>query len=160
VPNLSWRGAGPQVLCDRSGMAGIEVPMSTSTGFAALEGHKYMNLETFKKSGEGVRTPIWFAADPSTPLASNAAKLLVYTNDNSGKVKRLRNNSRARVAPCDMRGNLLGEWIDARGEIVTGDEAARGMQLLDRKYFPWKQILGFFALLGGRKRVVIALGPS
>src|SRR5260370_1075796 len=32
-------------------------------GFAAFAGHKYLNLETFKKSGEGVKTPVWFAAD-------------------------------------------------------------------------------------------------
>jgi uncharacterized protein len=134
--------------------------MGTSTGFAALEAHKYINLETFKKSGEGVRTPIWFATDPSTRLDSSLAKIFVYTNDNTGKVKRMRNNGRSRVAPCDMRGNLLGEWIDARAEIVTGDEAARGMRLLDKKYFPWKQILGFFALFAGRKRVVIALRPA
>ncbi len=114
--------------------------MAATAGFASFEGHKYLNLETFRKSGEGVRTPIWFAAEPSTSLGSPAAKLYLYTVGNSGKIKRIRNNPRARIAPCDMRGNVLGEWVDARAEIVTGAEAAHGMSLLNKKYMPWKQI--------------------
>jgi uncharacterized protein len=125
--------------------------------FAALANHKYISLETFKKSGEGIRTPIWFAADPAAPLDSPSAKLYIYTIDDTGKVKRIRNNGKARVAPCDMRGKLFGEWIDARAAIVTGDEAAFGTRLLNKKYFPWKQILAFFALFSRRKRVIIAV---
>ena len=130
------------------------------TGFAALKGQKYLNLETFRKSGEGVRTPIWFAADPSADLASQAAKLYIYTVDNTGKVKRIRNNSRVKVAPCDMRGNLLGEWMDARAEIVTGEEAVHGMRLLNKKYWPRKQIMAFFARFSRGERIVIAISPA
>src|SRR5574340_863432 len=110
-------------------------------GFATFAGHKYLNLETFRKSGEGVKTPVWFAADPKTDLASDEARLYAYTIGNSGKVKRLRNNGRVRIAPCDMRGKLLGEWVDARAELVAGAEAAYGDGLLNKKYFPWKQLL-------------------
>jgi PPOX class probable F420-dependent enzyme len=75
-------------------------------------------------------------------------------------VKRVRNNPRVRITPCDMRGNVLGEWVEARAEIVTGEEAARGMQLLNKKYFPWKQLLGFFASFSRRERIVFALHPA
>ena len=126
-------------------------------GFAAFAGHKYLNLETLKKSGEGVKTPVWFAADPSTNLDSSDAKLYIYTIGVSGKVKRIRNNPRVRIAPCDMRGKVLGEWVEARAEIVTGEEAARGMQLLNKKYFPWKQLLGLFAFFSRRERIVFAI---
>lgn len=129
-------------------------------GFAALKGQKYLNLETFRKSGEGVRTPIWFAADPSADVDSQAAKLYIYTVDNTGKVKRIRNNSRVKVAPCDVRGNLLGEWTDARAEIVAGEEAAHGMRLLNKKYWPLKQIMGFFARFSRTDRIVIAISPA
>jgi len=129
-------------------------------GFAAFAGHKYLNLETFKKSGEGVKTPVWFAADPSANLDSNGAKLYVYTIGVSGKVKRIRNNPRVRIAPCDMRGRVFGEWVEARVEIVTGEEAARGMRLLNRKYFPWKQMLDFFAMFRRRERTVLAIRPA
>jgi PPOX class probable F420-dependent enzyme len=129
-------------------------------GFAQFDGHKYLNLETFKKSGESVKTPVWFAADPTADLASSGAKLYLYTIGVSGKVKRIRNNPRVRITPCDMRGNVLGEWVEARAEIVTGEEAARGMQLLNKKYFPWKQLLGFFASFSRRERIVFALHPA
>jgi uncharacterized protein len=134
--------------------------MTAPTGFAGFSTHKYLSLETFKKSGEGMRTPIWFAADPRLGLDSAASKLYVYTIGDTGKVKRIRNNPRVRIAPCDMRGKVLGEWVDARAEIVTGEEAVRGMRLLNKKYFPWKQVLGFFALFSRRPRIVIALHPA
>jgi PPOX class probable F420-dependent enzyme len=129
-------------------------------GFAQFDGHKYLNLETFKKNGDGVKTPVWFAADPASNLASSDAKLYLYTIGVSGKVKRVRNNPRVKIAPCDMRGNVLGEWVEARAEIITGEEAARGMQLLNKKYFPWKQLLAFFASFSRRERIVFALHPA
>ena len=129
-------------------------------GFAPFAGQKYLNLETFKKNGTGVKTPVWFAADPSTSLDSNEAKLYVYTIGVSGKVKRIRNNPRVKIAPCDMRGRVLGEWAEARAEIVTGGEDTRGVQLLNKKYFPWKQLLDFFAKFRNRDHTVFVLRPA
>ncbi|MFI5058070.1 MAG: PPOX class F420-dependent oxidoreductase [Candidatus Acidiferrales bacterium] len=129
-------------------------------GFAAFAGHKYLNLKTFRKNGEGVNTPVWFAADPAVNLDSSEAKLYVYTIGVSGKVKRMRNNNRVRAAPCNARGSLLGQWVDARGEIVTGAEADRGMQLLNKKYVPWKQLLDFFARFRPRARTVFLIRPA
>ena len=134
--------------------------MTAPTGFAGFSTHKYLSLETFKKSGESVRTPIWFAADGRVSVDSGAARLYIYTIGDTGKVKRIRNNTRVRIAPCDMRGKVLGEWVDAQAEIVTGEEGARGMGLLNKKYFPLKQLLGFFALFSRRPRIVIALHPG
>jgi PPOX class probable F420-dependent enzyme len=125
--------------------------------FQPFAGQKYLSLETFKKSGPGVRTPIWFAADPAKNLASGDAKLFVYTNADTGKVKRIRNNGRVRIAPCDMRGNISGEWVEARAEIVTGIDFGYAMQLLNKKYFPLKQLLDFFAMFRPREHVVIAI---
>jgi PPOX class probable F420-dependent enzyme len=129
-------------------------------GFTAFAEQKYLNLETFKKSGDGVKTPVWFAADPRTPLDSGDAKLYAYTMGVSGKVKRIRNNPRVRIAPCDMRGNLLGEWVEAQAEIITGDQSKYADSLLNKKYMPWKQILNFFAKLGGKGRNCFAIRPA
>jgi PPOX class probable F420-dependent enzyme len=129
-------------------------------GFAAFAGHKYLNLETFKKSGEGVKTPVWFAEDPATNRDSSEAKLYIYTIGDSGKVKRIRTNPRVRIAPCDMKGRVLGDWMEARTEIVMGDEAGYGMKLLNKKYFPWKQLLAFFAWFSRRGRTVMAIRPT
>lgn len=134
--------------------------MSTGNPFQSFVGHKYLNLETFRKSGEGVRTPVWFAAAAPEAGEGTAGTLYVYTIGNTGKVKRIRNNPRVRIAPCDMRGGLQGEWVEARAEILRGEEAAHGMRLLNRKYAPWKQILDFFALFRRRERIVFAIRPA
>lgn len=129
-------------------------------GFAAFANRKYLSLETFKKNGQGVKTPVWFAAEPSANLDSNDAKVYVYTIGVSGKVKRIRNNARVKVAPCNMRGDVQGGWIPARAEIVTGAEAEHGMLLLNKKYVPWKQLLDFFAKFRKRERTVFVIRPA
>jgi PPOX class probable F420-dependent enzyme len=138
----------------------IELRMTRSTGFAAFHAQNYLSLETFKKSGQAVRTPVWFAADRSVSLDSSAAKIFIYTIGDTAKVKRMRNNPRVKIAPCDMRGKILGPWVDARAQFLSGEEAASGMRLLNKKYFPLKQLLGFFARFSRRERVVVALHPA
>jgi PPOX class probable F420-dependent enzyme len=127
--------------------------------FAAFASLKYLSLETLRKSGVGVRTPIWFAVDLGRNLGTGNARLFVYTEADSGKVKRIRNNGRVRIAPCDMRGKILGDWVDAHAEIVAGSDVQYGMQLLNKKYFPWKQLLDFFAKFRPHERAVIAIMP-
>jgi uncharacterized protein len=125
--------------------------------FASLQGHKYLNVETFRKNGQGVRTPVWFAGEPEQ---GSPEKVYVYSTADSGKAKRIRYNGRTQVAPCDVRGKLLGEWIDARAEVITGVEAEHGMKLLNKKYLPWKQMLDFFAFFSRHKRVVFLIRPA
>ena len=109
------------------------------SSFEVLQGERYLNLESFRKSGQVVRTPVWFAAEPG-----NAA-LYVYSTADSGKAKRIRRSGAVRVAPCDARGKVTGPWIDARASIVDGAAFRHGMQLINRKYRPWKQILDLLA---------------
>jgi PPOX class probable F420-dependent enzyme len=130
--------------------------MSTGSSFDVFQRNKYLNLESFRKNGQGVRTPVWFAGDP---VSGTPQKLYVYSEADSGKSKRIRRNSQVRIAACDMRGKLLGDWIEARAEIVTGEEAGRGMRLLNEKYSPWKQLLDFFSKFKRRGRVVFAIHP-
>lgn len=131
--------------------------MDVASPLAVFQGHKYLNLESFRKNGQGVRTPVWFAGDPPS---GPPQKLYVYSTADSGKAKRIRNNPRVRIAPCDLRGKLLGDWMEARAEIVTGAEADYGMRLLNRKYIPWKQLLDFFTMFSRNKRVVFAIHPA
>jgi len=130
--------------------------MDASAGFASFQGHKYLNLETFRKNGQAVRTPVWFASEPAEGVPQT---LYVYSEADSGKAKRIRRNARVRIAPCDMRGKLLGDWIEARAEIVADEEAGLGMRLLNGKYAPWKQLLDFFSKFKRRGRVVFAIRP-
>jgi hypothetical protein len=126
----------------------------------AFRDQKYLSLETFKKSGEGVKTPVWFAADPNADITSDGARLFVYTIGVSGKVKRIRNNKRVKIAPCSVRGRVIGEWQNAHAEFVTGDEAVRGMGLINKKYSPWTYVLGFFAKFRKRERIVMLISPE
>ena len=81
----------------------------------------------------------------------------VYTLPDSGKAKRIRNNPRVRVAPCDMRGNRRGAWVDAHARICGDQETAYGQDLLRRKY-GWLKMAGdFFSRLRGRTQIVIAI---
>lgn len=127
------------------------------TRFASLRKRKYLNIETFRKNGQGVRTPVWFAGEPEDGAPE---KVYVYSTADSGKAKRIRNNGRACVAPSDVRGKVLGEWIEARAEIVTGTEAEHGLKLLNKKYLPWKQLLDFFSFFSRNKRVVFLIRPA
>jgi uncharacterized protein len=133
--------------------------MSNANYFAALDKQNYLSLETFRKNGTGVRTPVWFAADPTTDLGSRNAKLYIYTIENTGKVKRVRNNPRVRVAPCDRTGGLKGDWMDANAKVVEGAEADRGSKLLSQKYF-LKRIFDLFAMLRAAKREVLMITPA
>jgi PPOX class probable F420-dependent enzyme len=111
---------------------------------------KYLSLETFRKTGVGVRTPVWFAQEPGQPI------FYLYSTANAGKVKRIRNHSRVRIAPCNVRGELRGDWVDARARICETDEAAHGQQLLRHKYL-LKIIGDAFARLLRHKQVVLAI---
>ena len=130
--------------------------MADTATFAALQSNKYLSLESFRKNGQGVRTPVWFAGDP---VSGPPQKLYAYSEGDSGKAKRIRRNSRVRIAPCDMRGKVVGDWIDARAEIVKDEEAGYGERLLNAKYKPWKQLFDFFAKFKRREGVIFAIDP-
>jgi uncharacterized protein len=130
--------------------------MTSSTPFAQFTGKRYLSLETFRKNGQAVRTPVWFAA---RDLGSPKPLLYVYTVGVSGKVKRIRNNPSVRVAPCDIRGGSIGEWSDARAQILQGGAASEGMRAIDSKYYPWKLLLDVFAAFRRRERTVFAIRP-
>ena len=80
-------------------------------------------------------------------------KYFVFSAGNAGKVKRLRNSSRARIAPCDVRGKVLGTWLDARAEIVEGPtEIKRAHAALRQKYGWQMKLADFMSRLSRRRR--------
>jgi hypothetical protein len=128
----------------------LEVP-TMPDAIAQFAKTKYLNLETFRKTGVGVRTPVWFAEDPESHV------FYIYSAPEAGKVKRIRNNPKVRIAPCTLRGNLRGAWVEARARICASDEVLHGQALLRRKY-GWLKIIGdFFSRMRGRKQTVIAI---
>ena len=95
---------------------------------SSLGNPKYIALETFRRSGEGVKTPVW--------TVQKDGKLLVWTQGDSWKVKRARNNPRVRVAKCDMRGNVEGSWVEGVVSSISDEEDVKKMmsRQLRRKY--------------------------
>jgi hypothetical protein len=121
--------------------------MSPASPFA---GQSYFSLETYRKSGVAVATPVWFAEDAP-------GVYYVYSEADAGKVKRVRHNPAVRIAPCTMRGQVTGAWVAARARVV--DDAtgiARGHQLLRRKYL-LKRVFDFLHRFGGKPRAVIEI---
>jgi hypothetical protein len=104
---------------------------------------KYINLETFKKDGNGVKTPVWAA-----PLDG---KLVVMSAGDAFKVKRLRRDPHARVAACDVRGKVRGEWHEATGRILDDPADVERAHGALRKKYGWQMAMGdFFATIAGR----------
>ncbi len=77
---------------------------------STLPDSRYVSLTTYRRSGVAVPTPVWAAPD--------GGDLVVWTRADSGKVKRLRHTSRVTVAPCDVRGNLQGEAVEAQARLL------------------------------------------
>jgi len=90
-----------------------------------LYSHRYICLVTFRKNGNRVPTPVWFAGSQGS--------IYVMTRRDSGKVKRIRNNPRVEVAPCDVRGKLLGPFSPAVARLASDPSHARA--LIRKKYF-------------------------
>jgi PPOX class probable F420-dependent enzyme len=101
--------------------------------FQNLQGQQYMSLVTFRKTGEAVPTPVWFA--------QIGDRLYMLTSENAGKVKRIRNNPNVTVAPCTVRGEVLGEALPAKARILTdSSEIQTAIQALNRKYGLFKRL--------------------
>lgn len=108
---------------------------------SAFSKQQYLNLETFRKSGESVSTPVWF-------VELNGV-LIIMTEAASGKVKRMRRNRQVRVAPCTVNGHLLGEWHPGKARFVSSEEISAIKTVFLKKY--GVQLL-FFDLLGKMRR--------
>lgn len=81
------------------------------TDLDRLSAEKYVLLTTFRKDGRAVSTPVWAVRDGDA--------LAVWTASDTGKVKRIRRDSRVTVAPCDVRGRPHGEAIPGTRRSAT-----------------------------------------
>ena len=97
------------------------------SSFSHLRSHKYIDLVTFRKNGIGVHTPVWFAGDDD--------RLYVFSNPKSGKLKRIRNNPRVEIAPCTMRGKVVGPQFPATVRILPQQEWDQARNAIHAKYW-------------------------
>lgn len=105
-----------------------------------------------------MRTPVW--------VAELDGRYYLFSEGKAGKVKRIRNNARARLAACDLRGRIRSDWLEARARIVQEPALIeRVYAALRNKYGLQMKIGDFFSKLSGRydKRTIIELelnGPA
>jgi PPOX class probable F420-dependent enzyme, Rv2061 family len=127
------------------------VAEQTTPYFANLYRQEFANLITFRKNGQPVVTPVWFA--------ERDGKIYVMTTANAGKVKRIRNNPRVEIGPSDRAGKPLGPTVPARARILGPDEAKIAREALDAKYGLMKAMFDFFMNIRGTERAWIEIAP-
>jgi uncharacterized protein len=117
-----------------------------------FEKQQYLSVETYRKSGEGVRTPVWF-------IEANG-EFLFNTEETSAKVKRIRRNPVVKIAPCDMRGDIKGEFISGTARFLSPEESAAAKITYAKKY----GLMGkLFELMGNSRkseRIFLAVKPD
>lgn len=123
--------------------------------FEEIGNPTYIALETFRKSGVGVPTPVWAVAEKG--------KLYVWTIWDSGKVKRIRNNPQVRIAVSDARGTPQSEWVAAQARVLDApsDEAAQRKRLAAKYGWQFHMFNLMGKLRGGKSsHVAIEIRPA
>lgn len=111
--------------------------MSTLQSF---EKQQYLNIETFRKNGNGVKTPVWFVQDDE--------KLYIWTSAESGKAKRIRSSGNVKIAPSKADGTVVGEWIAAAASVDESEMALQHVKtLMHKKYGLSFDLFGFLGKL-------------
>jgi hypothetical protein len=98
---------------------------------------KFISLETYKKNGEAVRTPVWFVEESGLIYFHSPAR--------SWKVKRLQRNPVVRLAPCARFGRIEGDWVKGKASRIDGEEdTKRIVKLVNSSQSRGDRLLGFF----------------
>lgn len=106
---------------------------AAASGFGHLKGHKYALLVTYKRSGEGVPTPVWFGLD-------DAGRLYCRTGRLAAKAKRIRNNPSVKVAPCSVRGVPRGPFAPGTARIIPEPEHDHAERSIQSNYGTFRKI--------------------
>ena len=129
--------------------------MSTDTEratFSHLIREPSLALTTFRKTGEAVATPLWFA--------HHQGVIYVETNAKAGKFKRLRHTSRVTLAPCTVSGKVTGEVSLGNARILTeSQEIATAAEAMSKKYGFARRLWYFFrnTILGIQRKANVDL---
>jgi uncharacterized protein len=89
---------------------------------------RYVSLVTYRRDGTPVATPVWHVV--------SGDELLIVSEADAWKVKRIRHDNRARVTVCDIRGRTVPGAPHAEGtaRLLDPAETQAARRLLARKY--------------------------
>lgn len=98
------------------------------TAPARLAASKQISLTTYRKNGAAVATPVWHVANDNILTTVSAA--------DAGKVKRIRNNPRVQVTPCDIRGRTAQGAVPlpATATLLPPSETEAARRLMETRY--------------------------
>jgi uncharacterized protein len=80
----------------------------------------FISLTTFKRDGTPVSTPVWVVGEDG--------RLLVLSNAETWKVRRIRRDNRVRVAPCGVTGKVRGEALEGRATILADHSRVQALE--------------------------------
>ncbi len=109
--------------------------------FADLAKSQYILLTTFTKDGRPKPTPIWTAVDGD--------RLLVITQGESWKVKRIRNTPRVTMATCTMRGRPTSDAVEGSAALLDKSETGTVYDAIGKRYGIVGTVFNFFSKLRG-----------
>jgi PPOX class probable F420-dependent enzyme len=109
--------------------------------FAEVAKSRYILLTTFTKDGRPEPTAVWAASDGD--------RLLVHTEEDAWKVKRIRNTPRVTVAVCDIRGRPKGEPVEAVAKVLDKAEAADVQRAITKRYGLFGRLFDVYLKLRG-----------
>jgi len=108
-----------------------------------LDRESFISLATFRRDGRAVETPVWFAA--------MGVRFYAFSEAKAGKMKRLKNDPSIRVAPCNVRGVVHGDWVPGTARRVDDPQTqAKAYRALLAKYGWQMRLTNFFSRLTGR----------
>jgi PPOX class probable F420-dependent enzyme len=123
--------------------------MSKNNNISQFLNQKYINLETYRRNGQAVRTTVWFVMDAGT--------IYIRTDMNSGKIKRIKNNPNIRITPSGARGQLKGKWIEGKIKMAGSLELEHANQLLEQKYGIQGKIIRVFNKIRNTRPTVLSI---
>jgi uncharacterized protein len=112
--------------------------------FADLAKAQYILLTTFTKDGRPKPTPIWAALD-----RERGDRLLVITEADSWKVKRIRNTPRVTMATCTMGGRATSEAVEGTAALLDKSETGAVYDAIGKRYGILGKVFNFFSKLRG-----------
>ena len=102
-----------------------------------IESEKYISLETYKKNNQAVKTPVWFVIKNDL--------IYVVTRDQTGKIKRLRNNQNVKIATCNIKGKVTSQFTEGIAKILSDAESKEVVKWRDKKYGIFAKIAKFLS---------------
>jgi PPOX class probable F420-dependent enzyme len=84
-------------------------------------------------------------------VARDGNELIVWTQTDAGKVKRIRNNGAVELAECDARGKPRGARVKGNARILDAEGTQHGRSVLTKKYgISGRVVIGVSSLIRGR----------